>query len=128
MLTLNKLKKQATRTFNREDRQKVYQSAKWKKLRLAKLLSTPLCELCLAKGIITPAINVHHIDRFMNYTGTNRLSKAYDTRILYLYIKNVTLSHIIDYLTIFRFNPRIRNNFYTFFFNSCYIKILYLIC
>lgn len=78
MPTLNKQKKQPSRTFNREDRQKVYQSTRWKKLRLAKLLSNPLCELCLAKGITTPAIDVHHIDSFMNYTATNRLSKAYD--------------------------------------------------
>lgn len=78
MPTLKKPIKQNSISFNRQDRQKIYQSTRWKKLRLAKLMSQPLCELCLAKGIITPAIDVHHIDSFMNYTGTDRLSKAYD--------------------------------------------------
>ena len=57
------------RTVNAEDRQKVYQSARWHKLRMAKLLEQPLCEICLAKGIITPAIDVHHKDSFLNYDG-----------------------------------------------------------
>lgn len=78
MPTLQKPSKQKSRTFNRQDRQKIYQSAKWQKLRLAKLMQNPLCEHCLAKGIITPAIDCHHKDSFMNYTGNMRLSKAYD--------------------------------------------------
>ena len=32
----------------------------------------------LAKGIIKPAEDIHHIDSFMNYTGTKRLAKAFD--------------------------------------------------
>lgn len=78
MPTLLKPSKQKSRTFNRQDRQKIYQSAKWQKLRLAKLMQNPLCENCLAKGIITPAIDIHHKDSFMNYTGLMRLQKAYD--------------------------------------------------
>ena len=78
MPTLNKPKKQPSRTFNRADRQKVYQSTKWKQLRLAKLLASPLCEICLKQDKIVPAIDIHHIDSFMNYTGTKRLAKAYD--------------------------------------------------
>ena len=41
-------------------------------------MQQPLCELCLAKGIINAAEDIHHIDSFMNYTGTKRLSKAFD--------------------------------------------------
>lgn len=41
-------------------------------------MQQPLCELCLAKGIIKPAEDIHHIDSFMNYTGTKRLAKAFD--------------------------------------------------
>lgn len=78
MPTLQKPSKQKSRTFNREDRQKIYQSAKWKKLRLAKLMTQPLCEECLAKGITTLADDVHHKDSFMNYQGLKRLEKAYD--------------------------------------------------
>ena len=75
---LKKSTKQKTKSFNKEDRQKVYQSAKWKKLRSAKLQADPLCEVCLEEDKITPAEDVHHIDSFMNYTGANRLFKAYD--------------------------------------------------
>lgn len=77
MPTLNKPKKQPSRTFNRADRQKVYQSTRWKELRLAKLLASPLCEMCLKQDKVVPAIDCHHIDSFMNYTGTKRLEKAY---------------------------------------------------
>lgn len=41
-------------------------------------MQQPLCELCLAKGIVTSAIDIHHIDSFMNYTDTKRLTKAFD--------------------------------------------------
>lgn len=75
---LKKPKKAKTRTFNREDRQKIYQSTKWRELRQAKLMSQPLCEKCLAENIIKPAEDVHHIDSFMNYTGALRLAKAFD--------------------------------------------------
>ena len=78
MPTLQKPSKQKSRTFKREDRQKIYQSAKWKKLREAKLMADPLCQRCLAKGIIKPSVDIHHIDSFMNYTGNMRLQKAYD--------------------------------------------------
>lgn len=75
---LNKPKKQKVRKVNAENRQKVYQNPKWKKLREAKLQQNPLCEVCLAKGIITPAVDVHHKDSFLNYEGSERLYKAFD--------------------------------------------------
>lgn len=78
MPTLQKPSKQKSRTFNRADRQKIYQSAKWKQLRQAKLMANPLCERCLAKGIIKSAVDIHHKDSFMNYIGNMRLDKAYD--------------------------------------------------
>lgn len=75
---LVKPSKPKKKTFNREDRQKIYQSAKWKRLRLAKLMKDPLCEHCLKEGRTTLAIDCHHIDSFMNYQGLMRLQKAYD--------------------------------------------------
>lgn len=75
---LNKPKKTKPKAFNREDRQKIYQSAKWKKLRLSKLMQQPLCEHCLAEGRTTLATQVHHLDSFLNYTGAMRLQKAYN--------------------------------------------------
>ena len=75
---LKKPKRKPHRRVSYEDRQQIYQSIKWKKLREAKLMEQPLCEVCLAKGIITPAEDVHHKDSFLNYNGTLRLWKAFD--------------------------------------------------
>lgn len=75
---LTKAKKQKIRRVNRESRQKIYQSAEWKKLREAKLLQNPLCEICLSKGIVTPAIDIHHIDSFTKYDGLKLLEVAYN--------------------------------------------------
>ncbi len=43
----------------------VYNTARWRRLRAAKMMSDPLCEVCLAKGITKPATDVHHIQSFM---------------------------------------------------------------
>lgn len=75
---LVKPSKTKSRTFNRDDRQKIYQSARWKKLRLSKLMFNPLCQKCLEKGKTTLATQVHHLDSFLNYEGVKRLEKAYD--------------------------------------------------
>lgn len=77
MPTLKKARKEPIRQVNKENRYQIYQSAKWKKLRSAKLMSQPLCEICLEKGLVTPAIDVHHKDSFTNYSGAMRLYKAY---------------------------------------------------
>lgn len=61
MPTLVKAKKIRNQQINRPKRQKVYQSAKWKRLRVSKLQLNPLCEICLKEGRITPAEEVHHI-------------------------------------------------------------------
>lgn len=75
---LKKATKEPIKRINREDRQKIYQSTRWKKLRLAKLMDQPLCEVCLAKDKVTPAIDIHHKDSFLNYEGLARITKAYD--------------------------------------------------
>lgn len=64
--------------YNREKRQKIYQSVRWKKLRQVKLMANPLCEICLSKGIVKPAVDVHHKDSFINYTDKTMMWKAYD--------------------------------------------------
>lgn len=78
MPTITKTPKPANKSINRIERIKVYNSKRWKKLRLVKLMKDPLCEICLQKGIITPAIDIHHIDSFMNYYGIDRIEKAYN--------------------------------------------------
>lgn len=79
MPTLKKPNKQNTRNLNRQDRQKIYQSSKWQKLRAIYLMYHPLCEVCLSKGKITPGAHIHHLDSFLNYEGNERLQKAFDT-------------------------------------------------
>ena len=39
----------------------VYNTPEWKKLRAAYIKQHSLCENCLAKGICTPAVIVHHV-------------------------------------------------------------------
>lgn len=41
-------------------------------------MDNPLCEVCLLAGKVTPAVDIHHIDSFMNYEGLTRINKAYD--------------------------------------------------
>ena len=43
----------------------IYNSARWRKLREAKMISDPLCEMCLSRGVTRPATDVHHIQSFM---------------------------------------------------------------
>lgn len=75
---LNKSKKKVVPSINKQERDKIYQTTKWKDLRIAKLIQQPLCEICLEKEMITPAIDVHHIDSFTKYEGIMKLQKAYD--------------------------------------------------
>ena len=78
------LKKQKTqrvkqiRTDTYTKRRKVYQTERWKRLRLGKLHSHPTCEICDARGIISLAVDVHHADSVTNYDGEMLLYKAYD--------------------------------------------------
>ena len=69
---LKKAKKQRNPSNNRIERQKIYNTDRWHKLRASKLMQSPLCEVCLSKGVITPAFHAHHIDSFMNYEGMKR--------------------------------------------------------
>lgn len=39
----------------------VYNTALWRRLRGAYLQSHPLCEMCEKNGILTPAVEVHHV-------------------------------------------------------------------
>ena len=44
----------------------VYNTTKWRELRMQKLSNNPLCEKCLEKGIVTLATDVHHIYEISN--------------------------------------------------------------
>lgn len=41
--------------------QRLIQSTRWQKLRKAVITAHPLCVVCEAKGLLTPASEVHHI-------------------------------------------------------------------
>lgn len=61
------------------ERQEVYQSRLWKKLRLHKMMSDPLCEVCLKAGKVTPGEHVHHIKSFVGVSDkAERDRLAYD--------------------------------------------------
>jgi 5-methylcytosine-specific restriction protein A len=66
-------------SINYTEAQKIYNSTVWKRLRLRKLLDNPLCEDCQSKGIIKPAVEIHHIIPFMQgINKQSRLRLAYD--------------------------------------------------
>ena len=48
-------------TPRRKERQKFYNTSKWKALRLQKMQDQPICENCYYNGCITPAEDIHHI-------------------------------------------------------------------
>ena len=75
---LNKPKPVQNKSHKARDRIDVYNKQMWRNLRKAQLMKQPLCELCLARGKTTLAIDVHHKDSFLNYNGQKRYQMAYD--------------------------------------------------
>jgi 5-methylcytosine-specific restriction protein A len=59
---------------NIKQRQKIYQSRRWQKLRIVKLMEHPLCEIC-EKELAT---EVHHIQSFMGHPKEEMLRLAYN--------------------------------------------------
>lgn len=81
MPTINKPKKKPRKNNGQYDaeRRKVYNSERWRKLRAWKFACSPLCEICLSKGAITPAEDIHHIVSFMSTNDPDqRIFLAYD--------------------------------------------------
>ena len=68
MPTINKPKKANPRLGDNYDaeRTKMYNNRQWRKLRITKLMDNPLCERCAERGIVRPAVDVHHITSFMS--------------------------------------------------------------
>ena len=100
---LKKAKKQHNPSNNRIERQKIYNTDRWHKLRASKLMQSPLCEVCLSKGVITPAFHAHHIDSFMNYKGMKRKEVAYNP-------DNLMNSAIVYYIIIMLFQKWVFNS------------------
>ena len=66
MPTIYKPKKKSDNSYTRKERMAVYNTVRWKRLRLVKLRNNPLCEICEKKGITKTADDVHHIQSFMS--------------------------------------------------------------
>jgi len=58
-----KVYKRVRETDKRENinHKAVYNTKRWRQIRIEKLKQDPLCEECLSKKIITPGVEVHHI-------------------------------------------------------------------
>lgn len=53
-------------------------SARWRALRRKKLNASPLCERCMAEGIKTAAVLVHHIHPIEGVTDDDKARWAFD--------------------------------------------------
>jgi len=50
--------------YKHDNTQKYYNTKQWRNLRNYYIRRNPLCELCLSKGIVKPANEVHHLQPF----------------------------------------------------------------
>lgn len=69
MPTIYKPKKKSQKIENNFydiERQKIYNSERWRRLRAWKFACNPLCEMCLKENKIVPAEDIHHIVSFMS--------------------------------------------------------------
>lgn len=81
MPTIKRLKKKTPpqNSVARKDRIKIYNSARWRRIREVKLMTTPLCERCAEVGRVSSAEDVHHMVSFMSTDDPEkRLFLAYD--------------------------------------------------
>lgn len=77
-----KTKKNPDTILNDKQRHEVYNTALWRKMRLAKQMQNPLCEVCEMQGKTVLAEDIHHLISFSKYTGAERDAIAYDSNNL----------------------------------------------
>lgn len=77
MPTLKLLKHKHTKLFQPYDKenqsQMYYDSKLWRELRKVYKIEHPLCEECLSKGIVKPAVHIHHKIEFLK--GSNEAER-----------------------------------------------------
>lgn len=80
MPTINRPKKtRKNENTLRCERMEIYNTARWRDLRVAKFRANPLCENCLEEGRVSPTEDIHHIVSFMSvYDRNQRLRLAFD--------------------------------------------------
>lgn len=75
MPTINKPKAKRQITLKTKERQAIYNTTRWRRLRRFKLNDCPVCEMCKR----CQSEEVHHRDSFMNYTDARtRDAVAFD--------------------------------------------------
>ena len=63
---------------SRDDRGKLYNTSHWRKLRICKLMESPLCEWCLKAGRTKPTEHIHHRISPFSVDGDKRIELFYD--------------------------------------------------
>ena len=78
---INKPKRRRQNAGDHRDaeRRKIYNTARWKRIRKLKFLDNPLCEICEKRGVVTPTEEIGHITSFMSTDDpVDRYNLAYD--------------------------------------------------
>lgn len=73
MAWIYKPKRKYDNDAKRHKRQDIYNTTVWKRMRLAKLMEQPLCEVCLLQNRTTLAQHCHHLTSFME--GENEFER-----------------------------------------------------
>jgi 5-methylcytosine-specific restriction protein A len=76
--TQSKVKQQSNSIDSKAERQAIYNTRRWQRLRKEILMKHPICQLCNEKL----AEHVHHIDSFMNYENDTRIIVAFNSENL----------------------------------------------
>lgn len=71
-------KKKQQNDIDRKKRSEVYNSSTWRKLRLAKQMANPLCEVCEMENKTTLTEDIHHLVSYTQFTGAERDAVAFD--------------------------------------------------
>lgn len=62
----------------RKERQDIYNTKRWKDLRLSHLMHHPLCQVCELEQNVKLGEHIHHLISFVEYEGNYRKQVAYD--------------------------------------------------
>lgn len=87
-----KPKKPRPKTPKYGERQDIYNTKRWRELRLSKLSRNPLCEVCKEEGKTTLAEEVHHLVSFLEKKGLERQAIAFDYNNLISVCRNCHIS------------------------------------
>ena len=70
--------KRQQRDIDKKKRAEVYNTALWRRMRVAKQMAHPICEICDMIGRVNLTEDIHHLRSFTEYSGTERDAIAYD--------------------------------------------------